>query len=125
MKRLALASLLLAWLLAAPSEWAPAGETVAEPPLAPTHDSSATPEIRVEIFSSPTCKYCVMAKAYFREKGVPYVDYNVNRDGVAAARMAPINPRGILPLVMIDGKAVIGFMPEVYDRLLADSGWQP
>jgi glutaredoxin len=91
--------------------------------LSPTHGRPASAAPAVEIFSSPSCQYCVMAKDWFRQKGVAFVEYNVTRDNVAASRMYPANPRGILPFVLIRGRPVIGFVPEEYDRLLrrADS----
>ncbi len=92
-----------------------------EPPMAPAHrTSSPLHTTTVEIFSSPSCKYCDMAKTYFRIKRIPFTEYNVNEDRRAASRMFAMNPRGVLPFVLINGRGVTGFVPEVYDRLLAD-----
>jgi glutaredoxin len=92
-----------------------------QPPMAPAH-RTANPQqaATVEIFSSPRCKYCDMAKTYFREKRISFTEYNVDENKAAASRMVTMNPRGILPFVLINGRRVTGFMPEVYDRLLAE-----
>jgi glutaredoxin len=94
-----------------------------QPPMAPAHRTvNPLPAATVEIFSSPRCKYCDMAKTYFREKRIPFTEYNVDENRAAASRMVTMNPRGILPFVLINGRRVTGFMPEVYDRLLDDPG---
>lgn len=99
-----------------------AGPARTEPPMAPTHTGTFQESApRVEIFSSPSCKYCVMAKQYFQEKGIQYITYNVSKGAVAAARMYPLNPRGMLPFVIFNGKAVVGFVPEAYEKLLSGS----
>jgi glutaredoxin len=91
--------------------------------MAPAHrTANPLPAATVEIFSSPRCKYCDMAKTYFREKRIPFTEYNVDENRAAASRMVTMNPRGILPFVLINGRRVTGFMPEVYDRLLDDPG---
>jgi glutaredoxin len=35
---------------------------------------------KVLIYSTPTCPYCHQAKAYLKEKGVEFTDYNVADD---------------------------------------------
>jgi len=63
----------------------------------------------VEIYSTPTCHYCQMAKEFFKEKGIQYTEYNVLTD--LAKRQEMIDNSGQLgvPVISIDGKVVIGF----------------
>lgn len=122
LKRMVCLAVATAFCLIAVQPIAAAGPDASGEALASSHRSSAASAMpRVEIFSSPSCKYCVMAKDYFRDKGVRFVDYNVTKDVVAATRMYPLNPRGVLPFVIINGNAVVGYVPKVYDKLLADA----
>ena len=35
---------------------------------------------KVEIYSTPTCHYCHMAKDFFKENDIPYTEYDVASD---------------------------------------------
>jgi len=63
----------------------------------------------VTIYSTPSCVYCKMAKAYFDEKGVKYSDKDVMVD--MAARQEMIQKSGQLgvPVIDIEGKIIVGF----------------
>jgi glutaredoxin 3 len=63
----------------------------------------------VTIYSTPTCHYCEFAKDFFKEKGIQYTEHNVLTD--LGKRQEMIDKSGQLgvPVIMIDGKVVIGF----------------
>lgn len=64
---------------------------------------------KVIIYSTPTCVYCKMAKALFKEKNVAYEEKDVATD--LKAREEMVNKSGQLgvPVIDIDGKIVVGF----------------
>ncbi len=64
---------------------------------------------KVIIYSTPTCVYCKMAKAFFKEKGVEYEEKDVAMD--QAAREEMVNKSGQLgvPVIDVGGKVVVGF----------------
>ncbi|MEK7181475.1 MAG: glutaredoxin family protein [Patescibacteria group bacterium] len=64
---------------------------------------------KVIIYSTPTCVYCKMAKALFKEKNVAYEEKDVATD--LKAREEMVNKSGQLgvPVIDIDGKVVVGF----------------
>jgi glutaredoxin 3 len=45
----------------------------------------------VEIYSTPTCHFCQMAKAFLGEKGVAYTDYNVAEDAAKREEMLTLS----------------------------------
>mgnify|MGYP006294190923 CR=1 FL=1 len=61
------------------------------------------------IYSTPSCVYCKMAKTYFDQKGVKYVEKDVMAD--LDARQDMISKSGQLgvPVLDIGGKIIIGF----------------
>ena len=65
--------------------------------------------MNITIYTTPTCGYCKMAKAFFTEHGVVYDEKNVATD--EEARTAMIQKSGQLgvPVIDIDGKIVVGF----------------
>ena len=64
---------------------------------------------KVIIYSTPTCVYCKMAKALFKEKNVAYEEKDVATD--LKAREEMVNKSGQLgvPVIDIDGNVVVGF----------------
>ncbi|MFH2062634.1 MAG: glutaredoxin family protein [bacterium] len=65
------------------------------------------PEIIV--YSTPTCPYCVMVKAFFKEKGIEYRDINVAADEAAAKEMVEKTGQMGVPVIIIGDQTIIGF----------------
>lgn len=60
----------------------------------------------VEIYTTPTCPYCLAAKALLRKKGVAYEETDVSGD--RAAMMARAGGRRTVPQIFIGGQHVGG-----------------
>lgn len=73
----------------------------------------------VTIYSTLSCPYCHMAKAYFKEKGVDFTDYNVGEDGLKAQEMVQKSGQMGVPVIDIDGTILVGFQPAEFERLLS------
>lgn len=73
---------------------------------------------KVVVFSTPTCSYCNMAKAYFREKGIKFTDIDVSRDQAAARDMVRRSGQMGVPVIEIGGKIVVGFNRPQVNALL-------
>lgn len=63
----------------------------------------------VIIYSTPTCHFCHMAKDFFNEKGIKYTDYDVLSDIEKRKEMFEKTGQMGVPVIMIDGKTIIGF----------------
>lgn len=72
----------------------------------------------VTIYTTPSCTYCKMAKAYFQENAVQYQEKNVATD--IDARNVMIQKSGQLgvPVIEIDNKIIIGFDKPKLQELL-------
>jgi len=75
--------------------------------------------MNVTIYTSPTCGYCHQAKAYLSGKGVPYEEKDVSVDRAAADEMMMLTGQMGVPVIVIDGQAVVGFNRVRMDHLLA------
>jgi len=74
---------------------------------------------KVEIYSTPTCHFCHMAKDYFKENGVEFTDYNVGTDTEKRKEMLKKSGQMGVPVIVVDNKdLVVGFNKPVLDRLL-------
>jgi glutaredoxin 3 len=68
----------------------------------------------VEIYTSPYCGYCLMAKRLLSKKGVAYVEIDVSRDSAQRARMMQrAQGRSSVPQIFI-GKTHVGGCDELH-----------
>lgn len=64
---------------------------------------------KVEIYTTPTCPYCLRAKALLNAKGVDYLETDVSRDpALRDAMMQRAAGRRSVPQIFIDGQHIGG-----------------
>jgi len=63
----------------------------------------------VTIYSTPTCHFCQLAKEFFKEKDIQYIEYNVLSDLEKRQEMVDKSGQLGVPVISIDGKVVVGF----------------
>ena len=63
----------------------------------------------VTIYSTPTCHFCLLAKDFFNENGVEYTEYDVLSNLEKRQEMIDKSGQMGVPVIMIDGKIIIGF----------------
>jgi glutaredoxin-like YruB-family protein len=86
-------------------------------PTAQTNDARDEPE--VAIYTTSWCRYCQQAKDYFRSRGIPFKAFDVEKDRAAARRLKRYNPRGGVPVTVINGQPIIGYAPAAFERAIA------
>lgn len=72
----------------------------------------------VVIYTTPTCPYCALAKAFLRDHGVSFVEKNVAADRRAADEMIEKSGQMGVPVIDIDGEIIVGFDREAIKRAL-------
>jgi len=75
-------------------------------------------EIKVRVYSTVTCPYCVTLKEYLKEKGIKFEDINVAVDKEAAKEMVEKSGQMGVPVSDINGDIVIGFDKVKINQLL-------
>ncbi len=73
---------------------------------------------KVTIYTTPTCVYCKMTKAFFKENNVQYEEKDVSTDRAAADEMIKKSNQMGVPVIDIDGQILVGFDKEGLSRLL-------
>jgi glutaredoxin-like YruB-family protein len=71
----------------------------------------------VIVYSSNTCPYCTLAKQYLEEKGVAFVEKNVQTDKDARAELMAMGHMGV-PVLVIDGEQIVGFDKDRLETIL-------
>ena len=69
--------------------------------------------MKIMIYSTPSCAFCVMAKEFFKENNIPFEEYNVAVDLEKRKEMMQKTGQMGVPVIDIDGSVVIGFDKEV------------
>ena len=76
-------------------------------------------ERKVEIYSTPSCQFCHLAKEFFTANNVPFTDYNVALDTEKRKEMVEKSGQMGVPVIVIDDKdLVIGFNRPAIAKIL-------
>ena len=62
----------------------------------------------IVLYTGPNCKYCTLAKEYFKKEGLEYTEHNVAIDKTAKETLFSMGVRSV-PLIVINGDPVLGF----------------
>ena len=65
--------------------------------------------MNVKVYSTPTCPYCEMAKAFLKENSIKFEEINVAGNQKAAIEMIEKSGQSGVPVIDIDGRIIIGF----------------
>ena len=64
---------------------------------------------RVEIYTTPSCPFCVRAKRLLQARGIPYDEIDVAADPDLRADLVQRTGRRTVPQIFIDGEPIGGF----------------
>lgn len=64
---------------------------------------------KIIIYTTPSCVYCKMAKAFFKEHNIAYEERDVAADAAARDEMIEKSKQMGVPVVEIDGQIMVGF----------------
>jgi glutaredoxin len=91
--------------------------------LTPQGAASAPPAPMVVIYGASWCGPCHQAASYLRQRGVPFIEKDIEQDGTAnremQAKLASAGMRGgSIPVIDVRGKILVGFDQGAMDRAL-------
>jgi glutaredoxin-like YruB-family protein len=74
---------------------------------------------KIEIYSTPTCHFCHMAKDYFKKNNLAFTDYNVGSDTAKRTEMVEKSGQMGVPVIVIDNmEIIVGFDQDRLGELL-------
>ena len=71
------------------------------------------------IFTTSTCSWCRRAKRYFKERGVPFKEINIERDPDAARDIVRRTGQTGVPVIKIGNSWIVGFDKNRVEKELA------
>jgi glutaredoxin 3 len=64
---------------------------------------------RIEVYTTPSCAYCVRAKRLLQERGLAYEEFDVAHDDELRESVMKRSGRRTVPQIFIDGKSIGGY----------------
>lgn len=83
-----------------------------------TKEAEAARVPRVTVFTTPTCTYCNMLKAYLRQNKVRFREVDLTRDPAAARDLVRRTGQMGVPVTEINRKLIVGFDRPKINELL-------
>ncbi|MEI6042579.1 MAG: glutaredoxin domain-containing protein [bacterium] len=65
--------------------------------------------MKIMIYSTPSCTFCVMAKDFLKANNIPFEEFNVAADLEKRKEMIEKTGQMGVPVIDIDGSVLIGF----------------
>ena len=65
--------------------------------------------VKIEMYSTRLCPYCMRARTLLEKKGVPYIEFRVDKEPGLRAEMEERSKRSSVPQIFIDDKHIGGF----------------
>lgn len=80
--------------------------------------TAAIQTAKVTVYTTQRCPYCVQAKNYLTQKGIPFIEKDVDASQLANMEFTRLGGRGV-PLIVINGQQKSGFSPQWIDQMLS------
>jgi len=74
--------------------------------------------MKIKIYITPTCPYCLQAKNYFESKNIDYQEIDIAKNQKAAEEMIKISGQMGVPVIQIDNHIILGFDEEKIKAIL-------
>ena len=74
--------------------------------------------MNITIYTTPTCVFCKMTKAFFKDNNVAYEEKDVAVDAKARDEMIEKSGQLGVPVINIDGQIVVGFDKDKLSQLI-------
>lgn len=75
-------------------------------------------KLKIAIYSTPTCPYCISAKKYFKNNNIDFEDIDVSSNQEKAQEMVEISGQMGVPVIKIDDKILVGFDQAEIEKII-------
>lgn len=77
----------------------------------------------IHLYATSWCGYCAKTRNLFKQRGVRYIEYDIEKDRAARARYNELKGRGV-PLVEADGRIIRGYNEPLLRQLVDDDRYK-
>lgn len=79
-------------------------------------NDAAGPAGRVVMYATSWCPYCRKARNYFRNNGIPFTEYDIEKNAQARREYDALGARGV-PVILVGKKRMNGFTAAGFEKL--------
>lgn len=72
---------------------------------------------KVEIYTTPSCKFCTRAKEYMKENDIKYKDYNIREDEDKRQEMIEKSGAMSVPVIVMGDEVMVGFEEDKFEEM--------
>lgn len=83
-------------------------------------DYGAKYSSEVILYSTSWCPSCKKTRAYLKQQGIPYVEFDIEKSSVAYKEHKSLGGRGV-PLLLVNGILIQGYDPVALSRAYQES----
>jgi len=76
-------------------------------------------QVKVKVYTTPTCPYCTMTKDFLKKHGVAFEEIDVASNRGAAMEMISKTGQMGVPLIEIGSTMILGFNKEAIKKALS------
>ena len=73
--------------------------------------SQSQAEAKVTLYATDWCGYCKQTRRFLDSKGIPYTEFDIEKDAAGRKAYEALGGRGI-PLIDVNGTLIRGFSPD-------------
>lgn len=84
----------------------------------------ASPDSGVTLYTTSWCGVCKHAKAFLREKNIPFTEWDVEKTEYGAAKFRQLGGSGV-PLITVGSQKMLGFDPNHFMEMWQASQIRP
>lgn len=77
-----------------------------------------TVDMKVTVYSTPTCPYCKLTKDFLKESSIAFSDVDVSSDPSMANEMVKKSGQMGVPVIDIDGAIIVGWNKSALEEAL-------
>jgi glutaredoxin-like YruB-family protein len=74
---------------------------------------------KVKLYTTQTCAWCRVAKAYLKDNEIDYAEVDIVDDLDGRREMLVMTGQYGVPVVLVGDKAMVGWNPDEFETLLA------
>lgn len=74
--------------------------------------------MKVTIYITDSCPYCLQAKDYFRAQNIDFEEIDVGKNPQDGEEMIKLSGQMGVPVIVIDGQTIVGFDQKEIENVL-------
>lgn len=71
---------------------------------------------KVELYTRQSCPFCQRAKKYLRLRGIPFSEYDTEKNRAAKRKKERLVEPKVVPVAVIGETTIVGFRKEAFDK---------